>query len=205
MDDSTEKIVVVNPPKEEVAKKAEEKQVQKVKQTQAEMETELKALEIEAKRLEVQYQKANLQDMKERLEERELKRGNKSQGAITKGATLKQIKANEKTAQERCNHRKGGNGMQGYLSGQGDDSQYAVLKHTYAHGDTWVRCLRCGKTWKPPVRTQCESDAEFVTLTAAYKEAINFPTRNVTSTGVVFKFSDNGEYYREHTKDSTLR
>lgn len=170
------------------------------------LEEELKQLEIESKKLELQFNKANLVDMQERLAERELKRENIRQEAYTKGATIRSIKEGEAKQQAHCNHKKGGNGAQGVVAGQGDDSQYAVLKHTFANGDTWVRCLRCGKTWKPPVKSQfVNNQAGFDAALEVYKTALNFQTRNVPSKGVIFQFSDGGEFYRENTKDITLR
>ena len=91
------------------------------------------------------------------------------------------------------------------MGGQGDDTQYAVLKHTFANGDMWVRCLRCGKTWKPPVRELFALEEEYLKAIVAYETAINFQTRNVPSASVQFRFSDNGAYYRQVTANTTLR
>lgn len=166
---------------------------------------ELASIELESAKLKLELDKANLVDMRERLAERELKRENIRQEAYTKGSTIKATKDGEARQQAHCNHKKGGNGAAGVVGGQGDDSQYAVLKHTFANGDTWVRCLRCGKTWKPPVKSEHASQVTFDAALAIYKEALNFQTRNVPSKGVIFQFSDGGEFYRENTKQSTLR
>ncbi len=182
------------------------------KEEKSSTKKEIEALELEAaklaltsKQLEIKEKQANLQDLEERLAERELKRENKRQRSLTNGATLNQLAANDTAAQKRCNHRKGGNGAQGVVGGQGDDSQYAVLKHTFANGDMWIRCLRCGKTWKPPVQTNFKTEPEFLAAVAAYEAAVNFQTRNVASGSCQFRFSDNGKYYREITASSTLR
>jgi hypothetical protein len=169
------------------------------------LELESKKLELEAKKLEILEKQANLQDLQERLAERELKRETKRQRSLTNGQTLKQLASNDLAAQKRCNHRKGGNGAHGVVGGMGDDSQYAVLKHTFCNGDMWVRCLRCGKTWKPPIREHFDSEADYLKESVAYETAINFQTRNVPSGSVTFRFSDNGKYYREVTANSTLR
>ena len=171
----------------------------------AALEFEAKKLDIEAKKLEVLEKQANLQDLQERLAERELKRETKRQRSLTNGQTLKQLSANDRAMQKRCNHKKGGNGAQGVVGGQGDDSQYAVLKHTFANGDMWVRCLRCGKTWKPVLRKDFPTDELYLAAVAEYQAAINFQTRNVPSGSCQFRFSDNGDYYREVTANSTLR
>jgi len=171
----------------------------------AALEIESKKLELEAKKLEILEKQANLQDLQERLAERELKRENKRQRSVINGHTLKQLAANDKAMQKRCNHKKGGNGAQGVVGGQGDDSQYAVLKHTFANGDMWVRCLRCGKTWKPVTKEQFDTVELYLAAVAEYQAAINFQTRNVASGSCQFRFSDNGEYYRKVTENSTLR
>lgn len=169
------------------------------------LQLETARLELEAKQLEIKERKAHLEDLQEQLADRELKRESKRQRSITNGATLNQLAAIDEANQRRCNHRKGGNGAQGVVGGHGDDSQYAVIKHTFANGDMWVRCLRCGKTWKPPVRSLFTKEEEFLKAVAAYETAVNFQTRNVPSGSVQFRFSDNGAYYREVTKNSTLR
>jgi hypothetical protein len=170
-----------------------------------ELDKQIKEAELLAKQMELKERAANLQDLEERLAERELKRENKRQRSLTNGQTLKQLAQNDAAAQRRCNHRKGGNGAQGVVAGQGDDSQYAVLKHTFANGDMWVRCLRCGKTWKPPIKDDYESEAQFLKAVVEYETAVNFQTRNVPSGSVTFRFSDNGAYYREVTKATNLR
>ena len=111
-----------------------------------------KALEIKLKEADLRLRGAQLQDVEETLAERELKRETKRQRSVTNGQTLRQISTIDQAVQKRCNHRKGGNGLPGLLAGQGHDSQYAILKHKFANGDWWIRCLRCGKTWKPPVK-----------------------------------------------------
>jgi hypothetical protein len=175
------------------------------KQSVAEMEAEIKALELEEKRLAVKFAKANLEDMQERLDERQIKRENVRQTSVTNGTTLKQTNAIDVANQKRCNHRKGGNEASGYIGGQGDSPQYAVIKHTFANGDQWVRCQRCGKTWKPPVESEHLTKESYTAALAIYKEAISFPTQNKNSSSVVFQFSDGGEFYREVTKDASLR
>lgn len=175
------------------------------KQSVAEMEEELKRLELEAKRLEVEEKKANLQDLKERLGERELRREDKLQRSINNGQTLRQLAANDAASQHRCNHKKGGNGAHGVILGQGDDSNYAVFKHTFANGDMWVSCLRCGKTWKPPIRSRYETEEAYIDAYTEYKTALAFQTRNAPSSGVQYRFSDNGASFREAMADTTLR
>lgn len=183
-----------------------EKKAEEVKKPQSveEMEIEIKALELEAKRLEVKERKANVQDLEERLAERELKRENKRQRSVTNGATLKQLAVGEKAAQDRCSHKKGGNGHEALAHG-GNDNQYAVIKHQFCNGDVWVRCLRCGKTWKPPIEEDYSTKEAYLKAYVEYQTALSFETRNITSRSTMFKFSDGGQYYRQITRDTTLR
>ena len=169
------------------------------------LELEIKRLEAEERRLSVLEKKANVQDLEERLSERELKRETKRQVSLTNGATLKQLAHEDNARQTRCNHKKGGNGANGVIGGQGDDSQYAVMKHTFANGDMWVSCLRCKKTWKPARRANFASDELYLKAVAQYEAAVNFQTRNVPSSSIQFRFSDNGDYYRQVTESTNLR
>lgn len=185
-----------------VETKKEEK-AKSAKQTA--MEEELKALELESRRLEVLEKRANLEDIQERLDERKLKRETIRQTSLTNGATLKSLAKDDATVQRRCNHKKGGNGASGVIGGQGDSNDYAVIKHTMLNSDMWIRCQRCGKTWKPPVKEHFDTIEEYVAALAGYEQAKVFPTKNSPSSSYQFRFSDNGAYFREVTKNSTLR
>ena len=180
------------------------------KQNLEEMELEFKRLEIEAKKLE-------LLDIKDRVDERQMKRDNKDQRTRANGTVIENNLIQRRAAQAHCNHKKGGNGLEGYVMGQGDDPQYSVLKHQFLNSDIWVRCLRCGKWWKPPVENSfyfnqygkevAPQDGKFnkekyEQAWAEYNQAIAFPTRNTTSGSYQFRFSDNGAYFREVTKDT---
>lgn len=184
----------------------------KIELETAKLRLETQKFELENQQLTLRTKRAEAQDIEERLAERELKRETNRQKALTNGQTLKQIDTNEKAHQKKCNHRKGGNGAAGVVGGRGDSPDYAVIKHTFAHGDTWIRCQRCGKTWKPPVKSQYKNtntnefdDYGFESAMRIYEGALEFQTKNVTSAGVPFRFSDDGEFYREQTKSASLR
>ncbi len=185
-----------------------------------EMEAEMRSLALESARLEVLEKKANLQDVQERLAERELKRESIRERGRVNQRTLDQTAVIEKQRQATCTHRKGGNGLPDFLGGRGQDPQYAVIKHTMLNGDTWVRCMRCGKTWKPPVRrsfyfntvgerTSMErgtfSQHKYDAAMVEWREAVHFQTKNSTSSSYMFRFSDGGEYSREILEATTLR
>lgn len=113
--------------------------------------------------------------------------------AVMNGSTLKQMESIRKIQHARCNHLKGGYGIEAIVQGKGGHSnpayqQYAVIKHTFANGDTWINCLRCGKKWKPG-----HPD---------YEDALKFSTLNVSSSGIQFQFSDGGAKHRELTANS---
>lgn len=211
---------------------AEEKE-KKAPEMDAELkrvELELKQKELEIKSLELKERQANLQDAQERLDDRALRREQVRQRSLTNGSTLTALIKGDLSAQKRCNHHKGGNGQEGIVGGQGDDSQYAVIKHTFLNGDTWVRCMRCAKTWKPPIEENYyfdegvwvppNSDGHGATIApsrgkysaehyhaalAEYMAALNFQTRNKPSSSYVFRFSDNGKFFRQITNSATLR
>lgn len=169
------------------------------------MEEELKALELESARLAVLEKKANLEDLNERLAERQLKRDTIKQTSLTNGATLRALAESDVKVQKRCNHRKGGNGASGVVSGQGDSLDYALMKHTMLNGDEWIRCLRCGKTWKPPVKDHFGTIEEYIKALTEYEQAKLLPTKNTGSGACQVRFSDNGAYFREVMRHSTLR
>ncbi len=176
---------------------------EKLKMTDAEYDSKVKELNL--RKLE-----AENQDLEERLAEREMKRETKRQRSTNNGTVLRQIAASEKAAQDHCNHKKGGSGAEGFIGGQGDDSQYAILKHRMPNGDVWVRCLRCGKTWKPPVEenftVKGKLDEEaYNAAQHEYELAVAFQTRNQMSSSIQFRFSDGGKFFRKTTKDVSLR
>ncbi len=165
---------------------------------------ELVQLEIEAKKaaidnakLEKQEKEANIQDLTERLAERQMKREDRSQKSRTNGDTIRienEIKANK---QRQCNHRKGGDGQNAYVNGQGNSPQYAVMKHKVCNGDFWIRCMRCGKCWKPPIEEDYARREDYLDAKVEYTTALNFSTLNVASTSYTFQFSDGGKRFRE--------
>ena len=182
--------------------------------TSEEVSAELASKDLELKRLELLEHETNLEDLRERLAERQLKRKSRNSVFRGRGANLKQDTINRKTKQEICNHHKGGDGAQGVIGGQGDDTQYAIMRHIMGNGDIWVRCLRCGKTWKYPVASQYDTKQEYQAALAEYKEALKFPTRNHTSGTHTFQWGmvknaegnvEGGpEFYREKMKSVTL-
>lgn len=182
----------------------------------------------EARELELQERRANLVDLKERLDERQLKRQSRETVFRGHGQNLLQDKRNRDVKHETCNHRKGGDGAAGVIGGQGDDMQYAIARHIMSNGDTWVRCLRCGNVWKPPVMSAFfpngsrpstvqearEKSRAYDIAWQAYAESLKFPTRNHTSGTHTFSWGEvtnaeghkegGQEHYREKMKNVAL-
>lgn len=143
-----------------MAEKEENEKKPLVKMTSAEMEAEMKQAEFELKRLELAEQRVAR--------------------AKGRGANLKQDRLKKNASQNGCNHRNGGDGAAGVVGGRGTDAQYSVLKRTFANGDTWIRCLRCGKTWKPPLKERFKTEEAYQVAYERYQVALNFPTRKAT-------------------------
>jgi hypothetical protein len=102
-------------------------------------------------------------------------------------------------SQTKCNHRKGGVIVR--VAGEttksakiaeclqgGTASQYSVMKHQMMNGDWRIRCTRCGKTWTAPIRQEYRNDREFWAAIEEYEAAVNFPTNNVSSTSLQFRW-----------------
>lgn len=206
---------------------------------------EIIALELEAKRLEVQLKRRqlegleleakerefNIQDLKERIGERELKSQQRKEDLAAQGRTFSQDAAQDNLRWKVCTHKKGGvvtpRDLRVLHTG-GNKEQYAVIKHQMINGDIWVLCLRCAKTWKPPVEKDFFFDAKgrnvapqdgqydqlrFQQAQFAYMQAVDFNTNNSMSTSVQCRFStleggrlvDAADKYRENVNSSNLR
>lgn len=118
------------------------------------------------------------------------------QWAKNAGCVIDAYDRERATNQTQCNHRKGGSvPMQGdsaeikFGLDHGNATQYAVIKHMHLHGDVWVECLRCGRKWKPPIRSEYETEREFYKAIEEYQKAVDFPTNNVTSSSLQFRFA----------------
>lgn len=187
------------------------------KMSPSEIQAELSAaalaksrLDMKKAKLEILEKEANLEDLQERLADRKLKRASREAVYRGHGANLLQDRLKKTATQNNCNHRKGGDGARGVIGGEGTDQQYAVLKHRMANGDIWVRCLRCAKTWKPPVKSMFKKEEAYDKAMEVYNVALQFPTRNHTSSSQQFEWGYNDkkeggkEFYREQMKSVNL-
>ena len=206
---------------------------------------EIIALELEAKRLEVQLKKQqleglaleqkerefNIKDLRSRIQEREHLEKQKQEDRASQGRTFAQDEAQDKLRWRLCTHKKGGvvtpRDLRVLHTG-GNKEQYAVIKHQMINGDIWVLCLRCAKTWKPPVEKDFFFDTagknvapkdgtfdrtKFEQTQFEYLQAVNFNTNNSMSTSVQCRFTaiengkafDAADRYRELVSQSNLR
>jgi len=110
-----------------------------------------------------------------------------------KQIALKRIAVIEQQAQEICVHKKGGKGKENWFNG--NDSDYAVVKHILSHGPMIVVCQRCGRLWEPPPLAlrngTSEERKEYKRLYIEYRAATEFPTDNETSGARLFEITSN--------------
>jgi hypothetical protein len=204
---------------------------------------ELAALELSIKKaqladLELQRQEReyNMKDLKQRLSEREVKELQKKEDREAQGRTFATQAAADAQRQRVCTHKKGGIVSPRdfkVLNTGGNGQQYAILKHQMINGDLWIRCLRCGKTWVPPMKEKFYFDAKGRQAPATgaqagkfdaekynqayvdYQQACAFETNNSTSASVQCRFSryneetdewvDASQEYRKTVINTNLR
>jgi hypothetical protein len=197
------------------------------------LELELKQQELEAKQLEIQERTYHIQDLKVRIKDREIKDKQLQEDRAAQGVSMRQTDAIDLYQQGKCTHRKGGMASSrdiSVLATGGNSNQYAVFKHQMMNGDIWVRCLRCGKTWAPPVernfffndkgRVVAPADGvfdkeRFKKAIDDYQRATMFETNNSMSSSVQCRFFqidevtgkqvDAADVYRDRIASTTLR
>lgn len=197
------------------------------------LELQAKKAALEAQSLEIQERQYHIKDLKAKIADRELAEKQLSEDRAAQGRVIAQQEASDAHAFSVCTHRKGGmaspRNMRVLREG-GNAAMYAVIKHQMINGDIWVRCLRCGKTWAPPVETNFFFDDKgkrvapqegtfrkdlYERAIEEYKRATMFETNNSMSTSVQCRFSyydkesgktyDGADKYREQIASTTLR
>jgi hypothetical protein len=222
---------------------AEEKKLSAIEQIQleaaqmaletAKMDRELKLAELEAKKLEKQEREYHIRDLKGSLAKRDLEEMQLKENRQQQGATFAQQAQIDKHRWNICTHKKGGTAHARdtrCLKTGGNGNQYAVMKHQMINGDIWVRCLRCGRTWAPPVEVNFYFDKNgnqvapidgifnkeaFNAAGIEYHKAEMFETNNTMSGSVQVRFSrfdpvsgkivDGADVYRESLASTNLR
>ena len=222
-----------NEKKVEVPVESVADQLARVQLENAKLEQENLLAEKEAKKLEKIEREYHIKSLKSNIADRELSDKQAQLDRQQQGQTFAQQDATDRYNWSQCTHRKGGmasaRDVRCLTTGGNDAGQYAVIKHQMINGDIWVRCLRCGKTWSPPIERNfffrngvvvAQQDGTFdkVKFEAAkveYMQAVQFPTRNGTSGSVQCRFStydpqsgkqvDAADIYRERLASTNLR
>ncbi len=197
------------------------------------LELEIKRQALEAQTLEIEERKYHIKDLKAKISDRELLEKQALEDREAQGRTFAQQAASDRYRWSVCTHKKGGNASPRdlrVLTTGGNAAQFAVMKHQMINGDIWVRCLRCGNTWNPPVEANFYFSAQgkqvapadgtfniakFEKAVEDYKRATMFETNNSMSTSVQCRFStfdtvsgkmvDAADKYRESIASTNLR
>jgi hypothetical protein len=159
--------------------------------------------------LKAQQAEADLQDVKDRLDDRKTKRTTREESFKSRGRELTSTKRSQEKHQSQCSHRKGGRGLEALQKG-GTASDFAVIKHLMPWNEWYLRCQRCGKTWKPPHKDDYQMDTPegkeaFEATLKEYREAMAFPSDNSPSSGITFQWDDGGKFVHENVKEVNLR
>jgi hypothetical protein len=160
-------------------------------------------------------EEAKLEDTKNNLDDRKNKISMRMEKLRANGRELAKTARDQELVQKTCVHRKGGRGgVPGGLL-KGTDVNHSLIKHTLPQNEIWVRCTRCGRTWKNVFREYYpvgeEGDAQFLADKEAYKWAIEANTDNQPSSSITFTHTsadDNKSakaFVRETMKDVNLR
>lgn len=172
--------------------------------TNDELDRRGKFIEIDSR--EASLELAKHENAKHKMKQQEIK-----DKYTSRGRELKKTDRDHEIQQSNCPHRKGGSDG----SGHGTDAMHSVLRHLMPWNEIYQRCLRCGKTWRPPhienYPETPEGKKDFDAAMAEYKAALAWPTDNKMSTSITYQFtSDDGnvsakKFVHETVKDTDLR
>ena len=149
--------------------------------------TEEKLLELELKREAVANMKQDRarKAIKDELENEEYsklmsKRQEKLDDAKAKGQQVRSMIASRERLQKICTHKKGGRGPGAVMNGQGQDDQFAIIKHVLPSGRYFILCQRCGGEWvsRDPLTGEAGS--------ADFEKMNSVPTDNTISGSTLF-------------------
>jgi hypothetical protein len=149
--------------------------------------------EYDKKSVTAQLEQLQLEETQERVDKSRADRESRRRRHQQLHASIIRNEAIKRAQQEACWHRKGGKGVQ-QLS-NGNDTNFAVVKHQLCHGPIIVICQRCHKVWEPPVKPAKGADAEvraqYKIDLVEYNRALNFPTDNEQSGTQLFVVTEN--------------
>ena len=131
----------------------------------------------ELEKIRLEKESLELEDLRFKVtQQRERQLANKQRGE-NQEQQLRDQKEQEKRNHIDCNHRKGGNGLEG-LKGNGDDTKYAIIIHTYPDTNRVVMCQRCNCEWWPGEEKHHTG--------VPYSVAVRWPTDNQPSGASLF-------------------
>ena len=154
--------------------------------------------EIERNRAELES--LQLAELREQAMERKSARAARVRQLQTVAMALKMTENSKLYLQSRCAHRKGGKNLDQFF--EGNDSNFAVIKHTLSHGPTIVLCQRCQKLWEAPAQLNPDATKEQRVAWDAemteYRRALALPTDNEPSGAVIFDVFPNSPVHMQH-------
>lgn len=146
------------------------------------------ATEIEKNRAELEL--LQLQELREAAEQRRSARASQARQRRTVAMALQMTLNAQRNLHSRCAHKKGGKNLDQFFDG--NDSNYAVIKHTLSHGPTIVLCQRCQNLWEAPAQLHADASPaqirQWEDEMRAYRAALALPTDNEPSGAVLFDF-----------------
>jgi hypothetical protein len=148
-------------------------------------------------KLTIREQLEKLQ-LEEALEAAEKRANHKLERSMRQKEIAESIQAyneEQKRIQASCRHRKGGKGVEQLY--MGSDSNYAIIKHTFASGKRCVVCMRCRKYVEEPAplaarATKAERE-EWMQKRTEFEQWWNLPTDNEESGTRLFILSKGEE------------
>jgi hypothetical protein len=139
--------------------------------------------EYDKKSVTAQLEQLQLEETQERVDAARATRKARINRNRQMALTIERGDAIRKAQQDACWHKKGGKGVT--MLSQGNDHNFAVVKHQLCHGPIIVVCQRCSKLWEPPLKPAKGASAEERTKyredLAEYHRALNLPTDNEQS------------------------
>jgi hypothetical protein len=143
--------------------------------TNADVSAQLIALELEEKQLDLEIKRESVSKIR-------AQRAAKLDEARAKIQSVMQFLATRRANQESCNHRKGGQGHQAVIRGEGTDANHCVIKHKMPNGKFQIFCQRCGREWIAPFpKLGIEGSPD-------YLWALQLPSDNTPSGSSTFLF-----------------
>lgn len=131
-----------------MANEQQQRKLTSLEEESLRIDNELKAADLELKRHQLEALR------RQNAEASAKEQAGREREANTKARNDKAQREREQL-QEFCNHKQGGDGIEGLY--QGDDNQYAIAIEGDSLGHVIFRCTRCDKKWE-------ENDPEYKTV-----------------------------------------